>query len=405
MTLEEQQAYTIAKANHDAGLRKKELDEAIAKANENNASKADIEAIVAKQEALQKALSEEILRIKAISERPEAPANGFKTLREAIGHALKSVQGEIDKAVAGKQDSAIKVAITMGEENTIGAGPTQYLLTENTGIISTIRKRELRYMANVSVGRIGNSRALWVEELDEQGTPIFIGEGDTKTQLSVRYEERTATVKKIAVYGKVTTEMMADLPQLISYIETNLMKRMDIVIEDQLFNGNNLGDNLDGSFNHATAFTGGGLANQIDSPNDYDVVMAVALQTELAFGIPNGIFVNPSVVARMKLTKDLNGQYLMPVFATANGLEVAEMRVIPTTAVTGENFLGGDLTAIQVRIREELGIQIGLNGNDFIENKKTMLIEKRLVQWVSANDEPVLIKGAFNTAKAILQTT
>jgi hypothetical protein len=95
----------------------------------------------------------------------------------------------------------------------------------------------------------------------------------------------------------------------------------------------------------------------------------------------------------------------MPVFATVNGLEVGGMRVIPTTAVTGENFIGGDLTVLQVLIREELGIQIGLDGNDFTQNKKTMLLDKRLVQFASANDVGCLIKGAFNTAKTALATT
>jgi hypothetical protein len=78
------------------------------------------------------------------------------------------------------------------------------------------------------------------------------------------------------------------------------------------------------------------------------------------------------------------------------------MRVIPTTAVTGEDFIGGDLSVLNVLIREELGIQIGLDGNDFINNKKTMLLEKRVVQFASANDTGCLIKGQFDVAKAAL---
>jgi hypothetical protein len=118
--------------------------------------------------------------------------------------------------------------------------------------------------------------------------------------------------------------------------------------------------------------------------------------------MPTAIFVNPAVVARMRLTKDSVGQYVLPVFATANGLEVSGMRVIPTTAVTGENFIGGDLSVLNVLVREELGIQIGLDGNDFINNKKTMLLEKRIVQFASANDIGCLIKGEFDVAKAAL---
>ena len=93
---------------------------------------------------------------------------------------------------------------------------------------------------------------------------------------------------------------------------------------------------------------------------------------------------------------------VLPVFATANGLEVSGMRVIPTTAVTGENFIGGDMSVLHVLVREELGIQIGLDGNDFTNNKKTMLLEKRIVQFASANDVGCLIKGEFDVAKAAL---
>jgi HK97 family phage major capsid protein len=401
MTLEEQTAYQQAKKSHEAEQLKAQIEEA----TKNSASKEDIEALTKKNADVIKEIERLGLELKKLNETPKGAEKGFKSVGEAIKHALDGVKDEIAKAVAGKQDSAIKVAVTMQVDNTIGAGDTQVSITDNTNIISPIRKRELRYLANVSVGRTSGNRAMWIEELDEQGTPIMLGEGDTKTQLSVRYEEQTAVVKKIAVYGKVTTEMMADLPQLISYIQNNLMKRMDIVVENQLFNGDGLTDNLKGAFTLATAFAAGTLANTITLPNDYDVVQAVALQTELAFGVPNAIFVNPAIVARMKMTKDQDGQYVMPTFATANGLEVSGMRVIPTTAVTGENFIGGDLSVLQVLIREELGIQIGLNGNDFIENKKTMLIEKRLVQFASANDVACLVKGAFNTAKALLATT
>lgn len=405
MSVEEQQAYMTAKSTFEAEQRKNEIEKAISEATKNNASKEELEKLQAQNKEIIKQLESLMLDAKKSKETANVPSEGFRTVGEAIKHALESVKDDIAKAISGKQESAIKAVVTMQVDNTIGAGDTQVSITDNTGIISPIRKRELRYLANVSVGRTSGNRAMWIEELNEQGTPIMLGEGDTKTQLSVRYEEQTAIVKKIAVYGKVTTEMMADLPQLISYIQNNLMKRMDIVVENQLFNGNNIGDNLNGAFTLATAFSAGTLANTIDTPNDYDVVQAVALQTELAFGVPNAIFVNPAIVARMKMTKDQDGSYVMPTFATANGLEVAGMRVIPTTAVSGENFIGGDLSVLQVLIREELGIQIGLNGNDFIDNKKTMLIEKRLVQFASANDVACLIKGAFNTAKALLATT
>lgn len=359
-----------------------------------------------------KTLTDEIVKlsaeIEALKETPKM--SKATTLRGAIEKAVENAKEELSSVVKnnGRQSAPItlKVAIDMGEGNTIGAGTTQVSLTENTGIISPIRKRELTYLANVSVGSISNERALWIEELDEQGTPIMLGEGDTKTQLSVRYEEKTLSVKKIAVYGKVTTELLADLNQLVSYIQNNLLKRMDIVLESQLFSGDGLGDNLKGLKTFATTFSAGSLANTIPSANEYDVIEAVALQVQLAFGMPNAIFVHPSTLSKMKLLKDsTSGEYIFPRWASADGLVVSGMRVIPTTMVTAGEFVGGDLSVVNVLNRQELSLQIGLDGNDFISNKKTMLAEKRMVQFVSANDTPCIVKGVFATAKTALATT
>lgn len=349
---------------------------------------------------------EMITDLKSQLEDAKKNKKGSKTIREALTTAFESKAAEIKAIVdsGGKQKGTLaleidlKEAVVMTTENTIGAGDTQYTLTQNTGIISTLRKREMRYLANVSVGVIGTQRALWIEETDEQGTPIMIGEGDTKTQLSVKYVEKTESVKKIAVYGKVTTEMLADLPQLISYIQNNLMRRMDIAMEDQLFAGNGVGDNLKGLYSYDTAFAAGALANTVDDANEFDVIEALAYQVEIAHGVANAVFVHPSTVAKMKMLKDSAGNYIYPRWATPDGLNVAGVRVVSTTMVTAGNFIGGDLTVLNVLFREILNIQIGLDGNDFIQNKKTMLMEKRLVQFVSANDTALIISGTFAQA-------
>ncbi len=337
--------------------------------------------------------------------------SSFKTINEAIAHAIMEQKDEFAKIVSagGMQEKSLQISlkavVDMGELNTIGAGSTAVLLTQNTGIISTIRSRELRYQAHVSVGTIGNERALWVEETTPEGTPIFIGEGDAKTQLSVLYVEKTESVKKIAVYGKVTTEMMADLPQLISYIQNNLMKRLDLKVEDALFNATGAADDPKGIISYATAFSAGSLASQIDDANELDVLEAIALQVEVADGIPNVLFIHPSTMAKIKLIKDLNGRPVWKDYVTTNGMmNVSGMDIVTTKGVTAGNFVGGDTSVVNLLIREALNIKIGLDGNDFTTNKKTMLLEKRLVQFVSANDTQVLVKGDFATAKAALET-
>lgn len=333
---------------------------------------------------------------------------GHATLRGALMAAFEEKSAEIKSIIAagGKQSESllieVKAVTDMSVTNTIGAGPTQVSITDNTGIVSTIRKRRLTYRAFVSNGSTSGNRAMWIEELDEQGNPVFLAEGAPKTQASVRYEERTANVKKAAVYGKITTEMMADLPQLISYIENNLLKRLQIVVENQLFSGDNLGDNLNGIKKQATAFTAGAAALSIVQANEFDVLDALGTQSDLAFGDPNAVFVHPTTLQKMRAIKSTTGEPLykdyLEIQGNNNVLMIHNMIVVPTTMIPAGEFLGGDMTTAHVLDREGISMQIGLDGNDFTNNKKTILLEQRLVQFLSANDAPTIIKGTFAAA-------
>jgi HK97 family phage major capsid protein len=204
----------------------------------------------------------------------------------------------------------------------------------------------------------------------------------------------------------MTLEMLEDLPQFVSFITRNLERRLDIVVENQLFNGNGLGDNLTGIDSYAQAFTGGGLAGNVDDANELDVIEAVALQVKEANGMPETLFVHPSTMAKIRLIKDTVGRPIWKDYVTPAGEFVySGLRVIETLAVTEGNFVGGETSVVNVLNRSGLQIQIGLDGNDLTQNKQTMVLEKRLVQFVSANDTNVLIKGDFATAITAIQRT
>lgn len=351
------------------------------------------------------------LQLKSMQEKP-AEQKPAKNWQEALKDAVLEKKSEIDNILAGKQDKPLRLelksAITMTDLASIEAvgSASHYSLTSNTGIISTLRKRILKYLGAVSVGGLSVDRpyAMWIEELDEQGTPIFIGEGDLKTQLSVRYEEREKKARKIAVFGKISMEMLRFLPQLVSYIQNNMIKRMDIKTEDQLFNGDDTGNNLKGLLPYSTLFDGGvgvtggpGLVGNVANANYYDVIRALALQVENSYGIPTKVFVIPEIVAQMELLKDNEGRYLLPPFKSANGTTIAGIEIVSTVALngTGFDFVGGDLSVVNVQFLEQANIQIGLDGNDFTHNLKTILVEQMLVQFVSANDTKVIVKGVF----------
>lgn len=374
------------------------------------ASKTDVEAIKASIEELKSAndvtaLKEAVTKIEAsiasLKEDATPENKTFKSFGEALRSALDENKDAIIESIDKRGASVnmvIKDVVTIGENNTLfgGASASHYLLTAFTGVISKVRSRVSRYLGLVSVGTINNRVAMWVEEYDEQGTPIFIAEGATKTPVSVLYKEKEAKVQKIAVTTKVTMEMLRDLPQLASYIQSNLLRRIEVATITELFAGN--GTMLNGLFGYATAFTGGGLTTP--TPSYADVFRALALQVELAFGTATAVFVNPEILAAMDVEKSVDGIYLLPPFKSADGREVAGMELIPDVALVGSayDFVGGDLSVVNVRFREGLTIEIGEDGNDFSKNLKTIRAEQHLVQFVSANDTQVLVKGVMADA-------
>ena len=393
---------------------------ALKKANEAFAATDELlkkyEASENEQKELQKQLDALSTKMKEIGMKSESDTK-LVSWEQSLAKAWAEKKAVIDEIVktGGIQKEALvfdlKNAVTVGLNNTIEAvgSASQYSITENTGIISTIRKRVLTYLQNVSTGQISKPYAMWIEEIDEQGTPIFIGEGDAKTNISVRYEERQAIAKKIAVYSKITTEFMDDLPQLVSFVQNNMMRRVDIATEDQLFTGNNLGENLKGVVSYATSFTGGSLAGDVDTATAWDAILGLITQVKEAKGIVSGIFVTAGAYATLLATKSSDKNYIYPPGVTFNAqgqLTAWGVRLIETNSTLGGNdFVGGDLSVINVRFRNGMRIQIGLDGNDFTNNLKTILLEQRLVQFVSANDTQVLVKGTFAAAKALLQTT
>jgi HK97 family phage major capsid protein len=245
---------------------------------------------------------------------------------------------------------------------------------------------------------------MWVEELNEQGNPTFVAEGGAKSQVSVRYEEREMKSKKVAAWVKVTEEMLRDLPQLITYIQTNLVKRIDLITESALFTADGTGNNLTGLTEYAVPFTGGGLTST--SPTFADVFRALALQVELANGTATAVFVKPSILAQMDVEKDSEGRYIIPPFRSpSTGNQVAGITLISTNALgnSDPDFIGGDLSVVNVRFREGMRIEMDRTGNDFTNNLYTILAEQELVQFVSANDVNVLVQGEM--AEAIDEIT
>lgn len=183
-----------------------------------------------------------------------------------------------------------------------------------------------------------------------------------------------------------------------------MTKRLAIATEDELIDGDGTGNHLFGLTYYAEDFDAGTLASQVEKANYFDVFRAVALQVELGYGMANAIFINPADWAKAQLIKDADGRLLWKDYEVSGTGKVVVngMEIISTTAMDAGTFAGGDMTVANVLYRQGLTVTVGLSGDDFINNMKTILVEQRLVQFVSGNDVQCLVKGNFTTAIAAL---
>ena len=403
------------KSQIDSALAKQtsENEEATAKALEDAlAQLKEQETIKAMAKTLQ-AQGLAISRIEASKLVPNAePATFGESLKaalEAQSSTLEEVRSQGGLRKGQDLEFEVKGAVVIQEANTILSTGTYGSLTQNTGIISAIRRRPEQYLQSVTTGTINTRYAMWIEETGDDGvTPVMIGENVTKTQISVLYVEKTQKVEKIAVYSKVTTEMLADLPQLTSYIQNAMLKRVSVVIENQLFSGTGTTPQIKGATQWAAAFSAGSLANTIPYANEIDVIHAVANQVGLTFGTPNAIFVHPDTLNKIFGLKSSTGEPLYKEYmdwsigGMGRNLVIAGMNVFATPAVASGSYVGGDMKVLNVLFRESLNIRLTPSGDDPINNLMTLIVEARLVQFASANDTGNLVQGDFATAIAAL---
>ena len=77
-------------------------------------------------------------------------------------------------------------------------------------------------------------------------------------------------------------------------------------------------------------------------------------------------------------------------------------RIIKTTLVPVDSFLIGDFNKALLVQKDGIKMDIGLSGDDFEKNFRTILAEWRGAVVVKTNDRTAFVKGAISTAKALI---
>jgi HK97 family phage major capsid protein len=265
--------------------------------------------------------------------------------------------------------------------------------------VDNIQRPVIKVRNVVNTGTTGSKYVVYISQ-DANTTPDWTNEAGTKAQSNPAYLEVSVEVKKVASTVKVSKEMLADLAFVRSEINSDLMAGLDQAIEFSLINGTG-GLDLDGLLSYAPTFAAGTFAASIPSANISDVIRVAKAQIQAANFEPTHVLLNPEDSAKIELTKTQSGEYTYPAFWDMN-MRVAGLIVVTSTNIAAGTFLVGDMSKSNVRIRENMSLQVGYVNDDFQRNMVTILAEMRLCHYVKNNQVNAFVAGDVATAIAAI---
>ena len=373
----------------------------------------------ATKEDLQKAMNElrdaQLDQMKSLNQTIEsmglkivAMGEGSKTEKtESLKGSLLANIDKIKGLKSGKEgfEMTVKAVDTMLESTNISGGNVP--VEQRIAGLNTIPSRRVRFLDALSRRPANSSLISWVYQSGKEGAAGGTAEGATKNQIDFDLVVASQAVVKRTAFIKVSTEMLDDIDFIESEIRAELMRELLKDVESSAFSGNGTAPNLNGVYTVATAFAAGSFAAAVDNANEVDVLVVAKNQIAIAEqDAPNLIFMHPTDVTKLKLVKvsSTDKRYVERLAMIGGNLSLDGIPIVETTLVTVGEYLMGDFNKALLYELGSLRIEMGLDGNDYTKNLRTILAEWRGAVVVRNNDRTAFVKGVFATDKAALET-
>lgn len=355
---------------------------------------------LAKNDERLKAIEDYILEVKA--------SNGGVKKTTTIGEQIESLFNDyvstdskgnkvIDFASALKTTNKIKLEVK--EAGNITGGGVGRVDSDMRIGTRPVYHTWIFDVANVAPTASPN--VMYVEKVDGEGGASFVEEGGLKPLQDWAYESKTLQVKKAAVRAKFTTEVMQDIPSFEEDLRTELFNSLEAVIETGILDGNGSGGNIAGVASTMPGYTLQGI--ETTNATYYDAIVAAYTQIKSSsFGsfTPTHVVMNPIDVANMKLSKDNQGRYIMPI-TLADNKELG-LTVIASAKRPAGKFILGDFNYLNVRLYGDANLIFGYEGDDLSKNLMTVVAERRLTAYIKAHQKTAFVNDTFATVLAAI---
>jgi HK97 family phage major capsid protein len=306
-------------------------------------------------------------------------------------------KGALDGLVNGNSRSA-KFEIKAGDM-TVAANftgeviPAQYVPGIKYDPTRPVHVRQL-----LAQGSTNSDVVRYVRETAYDNGAAATAQGATFTESDFDLTAFDANVQKIGTYFRISEEMLADTPQLTSYLAARAPEKLLTVEDAQLLYGNGTAPNISGiSTSGATAFAAGAFADTITAANQFDVLTVAINQLALVNYRPDYIMLNPTDFSKILLLKATTNEYLKDQVYAGLQPQFLGIPVVVNTAVTAGTYLVGNFAmATQLWVRENLSLEFFREDGT---NVRDGFVTVRLVERIAlTNYAPLaIVKGVFAT--------
>lgn len=303
---------------------------------------------------------------------------------------IKEKKGQI-KAIAKGQAGEIELKTLVTVGSSIANNANGFFLPD-IGQLGVKERSLYNVLPKVPVSDSNNSGTIRYRDWDEATivrAATMVAEGAAFPESTAAWQWYTKDLKKIGDTLPVTEEFFEDEQQAFAELDMFLSINVGLVVDNQIVNGNNTGQELDGMLNAAPAYVA--VASGIATPNLKDLVIKVRNAITRDRGSkyrPDMVLVASSTMEDLVLAKDANNNYIFDEnTGTLGGLAV----------VVDENMLDNQIIVGDrrfARIYEKTGTVLsrGYVGTQFTEDEMTLKARKRLLLLIREVDKTGFLK-------------
>lgn len=324
-----------------------------------------------------------------------------KSFADALAAGVKT--GALEALVKGNARSA-SFEVKAGDMTTTNSFTGEVIPAQYVPGIKYDPTRPVHVRQLIPQGSTSSDVIRFVKETAYDNGASTKAEGATLNESDFDLTAFDANVRKIGTYFRISEEMLADTPQLVSYLAARAPEKLLTVEDTQLLSGNGTAPNLSGIITDATAFAAGAFADAVNAANEFDVLTVAINQLALVNYRPDYIMLNPTDFHKILLLKATTNEYLKDQVYMGLQPQFLGIPVVINTAIPAGDYLVGNFAlGTQMWVRENLSLEFFREDGT---NVRDGFVTVRLVERIALSNYLPLafVTGDFATDAAALET-